>query len=241
MNTQPAPAQRSSVARNAILNCVAAIALTASAAANAGSISVAPLKLIYTAGTVIAAVTVENSGRADALVQTETLAWTQLDGEHKLDPTDDVVAVPPIFRLAPGATQMVRVGLTRAFTETQEQTYRLMVTEVPTAVKPGTVAVAIRHSLPIFVRTTSPAPSKLAVKRGAANTLAIANTGGQHLYIQGWRLRDSSGAVVAEASGPGYLLAGAQRALVIAGGHVSGPVLFEADSDAGVLKIDVGG
>ena len=91
------------------------------------------------------------------------------------------------------------------------------------------------------VRTTSPAPSKLYVKRGAANTLAIANTGGQHLYIQGWRLRDSSGAVVAEASGPGYLLAGAQRALAIAGGHVSGPVLFEADSDAGVLKIDVGG
>ncbi len=239
MHTQPARAQRYSVARNALLKCVAAIALTGSPAANAGSISVAPLRLIYTGGMVIAAITVENSGSEESLVQTETFAWTQPNGEHKLDPTDDVVAVPPVFRLAPGATQLVRVGLTRAFTEADEQTFRLTVTEVPTAVKPGTVAVAVRHSLPIFVRPASPAPSKLAVKRGAENTLAIANNGGQHIHIHGWRLRDSTGAVVAENSGPGYLLAGAHRALVIAGARAAGPVIFEADSDAGTAKIAV--
>ena len=122
-----------SVARNALLKCIAAVALINSPAAIAGSISVAPLRLIYTSGTVIAAITVENSGREEALIQAETFAWTQPNGEHKLDPTDDVVAVPPVFRLAPGAKQLVRVGLTRAFTEVEEQTFRLTVTEVPAA------------------------------------------------------------------------------------------------------------
>lgn len=235
----PSRDQAVSVARHALLKCAAAIALSGSLAANAGSISVAPLRLIYTSGTVIAAITVENSGLEEALVQTETFAWTQSNGEHKVDPTEDVVAVPPVFRLAPGAKQLVRVGLTRAFTEAQEQTFRLTVTEVPTAVKPGTVAVAIRHSLPIFVRPVSPTSAKLAVKRGAANTMVITNDGGQHVRIHGWRLRDSSGAVVAENSGPGYLLAGAHLALNVAGPRVAGPAVFEADSDAGTAKITV--
>jgi len=226
-----------SVARTALLTCLATIALVGSLTANAGSISVAPLRLIYTSGTVIAAITVENSGLEEALVQTETFLWSQPNGVHKLDPTDDVVAVPPVFRLAPGAKQLVRVGLTRAFTDAEERTFRLTVTEVPTVVKPGTIAVAVRHSLPIFVRPGSPASSKLAVKRGAANSLAITNNGGQHIRIHGWRLRESSGAVLAEGTGPGYLLAGAHLALVIAGVRVAGPVMFEADSDAGTTKI----
>lgn len=235
----PSRDQVYSVSRNALLKCIAATALSVSLAANAGSISVAPLRLIYTSGTVIAAITVENSGREEALVQTETFAWTQLNGEHKLAPTDDVVAVPPVFRLAPGQKQLVRVGLTRAFTEVQEQTFRLTVTEVPTAVKPGTVAVAVRHSLPIFVQPASPLSSKLAVNRGATNTLAIANNGGQHIHIHGWRLRDNSGAVVVEESGPGYLLAGTHLAIAIAGARVAGPLTFEADSSGGTTKIAV--
>ena len=70
--------------------------------------------------------------------------------------------------------------------------------------------------------------------------LEIANTGGQHLRIHRWRLRDANGAVVAEDTGPGYLLAGANQVLSVAGKRLLGPALFEADSDTRTLKITVG-
>ena len=220
--------------------CVAALALAGSIPAGAGSIAVSPLRLTFSNATGIVSLTVENRGSEEALVQTEAFAWSQAGGEQKLAPTEDVVAVPPVFRLAPGAQQQVRVGLTRAFNDKQEQTFRLLVTEVPTAVTSGAVAVAVRHSLPIFVLPSSPTSSNLTAKAGAAGGLEIANTGSQHLRIHRWRLRDRAGAIVAEDSGPGYLLAGASQVIAAGARGGSGPVVLEADTDARTLKIVVG-
>ena len=222
------------------MTCIAALAFMGSFAASAGSLAVSPLRLTFSNGIGIASLTVENNGSEEALVQTETFAWNQLGSEHKLNPTEDVVAVPPVFRLAAGARQQVRVGLTRAFAEKQEQTFRLTITEVPTAVTPGTVAVAVRHSLPIFVLPSSPISPNLTVKRSASHGLEIANNGSQHLRIHRWRLRDGGGAIVAEESGPGYLLAGASQVLALTGISIARPAVFEADSDARTLKIAVG-
>jgi fimbrial chaperone protein len=219
--------------------CLAAFALAGSIPAGAGSLAVAPLRLTFTNSAEIISINVENTGREDALVQAETFAWTQRGSEHKLAATDDVVAVPPVFRLAPGAQQLVRVGLTRAFTEKQEQTFRLMVTEVPTVAIPGTVAVAVRHSLPIFVRPASTISPLLAATRSATGGLQITNAGSQHIRIQGWRLRDAAGAILAEDTGPGYLLAGASQALAVTGQLTASRAVFEADSDGRILKIDV--
>ncbi len=228
-----------SIKRNTLLSWVAALAIAVSGPAGAGSLAVSPLKLTFVNASGITSLTVENNGREEALVQTETFAWHQSGGEHQLSPTDDVVAVPPVFRLAPGAQQRVRVGLTRAFTEPREQTFRLMITEVPTAVAAGTVAVAVRHSLPIFVRPTSAVSSNLVATRSASGGVEIANNGSQHMRIHRWRLRDTAGTIVAEDAGPGYLLAGASQVLAVTGHRVTGPAVFEADSDARTLKIAV--
>ena len=236
-----------SAQRNTLLTWIAAFALVASFPAHAGSLSVSPLRLTFSNTAGIIALTVENTGREEALVQTETFAWNQVGGEHSLSPTDDVVAVPPVFRLAPNAQQRVRVGLTRAFTEKQEQTFRLTVTEVPTAVASGTVAVTVRHSLPIFVQPSTPISPNLTVKVVVSTGIEIANDGSQHLRIHRWRLRDSNGTIVAEDSGPGYLLngarlllAGSRESLAKVGQRLMRPAVFEADIDARTLKIAVG-
>lgn len=228
------------MSRNTLARCVTALLLTCSLPVAAGSLAISPVKLTLSSAGGITSVTVENNGNEEALVQTETFAWTQVGGEHKLNPTDDVIAVPPVFRLAPGAQRLVRVGMTKAFTELREQTFRLTVTEVPTAVKPGTVAVAVRHSLPIFVRPLATISSALAVKIASSGGLEIANNGSQHLRIDRWRLRDSAGTLMAGDTGPGYLLSGASQVLAVAGNRVVGQVVFEADSDARTLKIAVG-
>jgi fimbrial chaperone protein len=223
-----------------LVNTAATIALLVSVHASAGSLAVSPLRLTYANASAIIAVTVENNGQTEALVQTETFAWKQAGIEHKLSATDDVIAVPPVFRLAAGARQQVRVGLTRAFAESHEQTFRLLITEVPTAVSPGTVAVAVRHSLPIFILPASPAAANLTVKLANPAGLEIANSGNKHMRILRWRVRADSGAVVAEGAGPGYLLAGASQSLSLAGFQHVLPAVFEADTDARTLKIAVG-
>ena len=223
-----------------MLKYLTALALFGSVPASAGTLAVSPLRITFSGATGISSVTVENNGREEALVQAETFAWHQVSGEHKLSTTDDVVAVPPVFRLAPGAQQQVRIGLTRAFTEKVEQTFRLTITEVPTATVPGTVAVAVRHSLPIFVRPSSALSSNLAAKRHLSNGLEISNSGNQHVRIHRWRLRDSTGAILAEDSGPGYLLAGASQVLLVPDNSIKRAAVFEADSDTRTLKIAVG-
>ena len=226
--------------RISILKYLAALALFGSVPASAGSLAVSPLRITLSGAAGISSVTVENNGREEALVQAETFVWRQVSGEHKLSTTDDVVAVPPVFRLAPGAQQQVRIGLTRAFTEKVEQTFRLTITEVPTATVPGTVAVAVRHSLPIFVRPSSALSSNLGAKRRPSNGLEISNSGNEHVRIHRWRLSDSAGAILAEDSGPGYLLSGASQVLLVPDNSIKRAVLFEADSDAQTLKIAVG-
>ena len=146
-----------------MLKYFTALVLFGSVPASAGSLAVSPLRITLSGAAGISSVTVENNGSEEALVQAETFAWRQVGGEHKLNTTDDVVAVPPVFRLAAGAQQQVRIGLTRTFTEKVEQTFRLTITEVPTVTVPGTVAVAVRHSLPIFVRPSSALSSNLGV------------------------------------------------------------------------------
>lgn len=223
-----------------MLKYLTALVLFGSVPASAGSLAVSPLRITLSGAAGISSVTIENNGREEALVQAETFVWHQVSGEHKLSTTDDVVAVPPVFRLAPGAQQQVRVGLTRAFTEKNEQTFRLTITEVPTATAPGTVAVAVRHSLPIFVKPTSAVSSNLKVKRHPSNGLEIANSGNEHVRIHRWRLRDSTGAILAEDSGPGYLLSGASQILAVPDNRIGRAAVFEAESDARTLKIAVG-
>ena len=206
--------------------------------AGAGSLGVAPLKVTLSATAPIGSVTVENSGSADILVQTEIFSWSQSDGIQNLAATDDVVAVPPVFKLAPGAQQLVRVGLTRAFVESYEKTFRLMVTEVPTATSTQSVAVSIRHSLPVFVLPEKASAGTLGVRADSVG-LQIANEGNQHVNIRRWRVRDASGAVVVDANGPGYILRGERRSIAIAKAIV-GPLVFEADTASGTLKIPVG-
>ena len=223
-----------------MLKYFTALVLFGSVPASAGSLAVSPLRITFSGAAGISSVTVENNGREEALVQAETFAWRQVGGEHKLNTTDDVVAVPPVFRLAAGAQQQVRIGLTRTFTEKVEQTFRLTITEVPTATVPGTVAVAVRHSLPIFVRPSSALSSNLGVKRHPSNGLEISNSGSEHVRIHRWRLRDSTGAILAEDAGPGYLLSAASQVLLMPDNSLKRAVVFEADSDARTLKIAVG-
>ena len=57
---------------------------------------------------------VSNPTAQTVLIQADAFDWTQDKDQEHLDPSASLIVNPPIFELAPGAQQVVRVGLRRA-------------------------------------------------------------------------------------------------------------------------------
>ena len=131
-------------------------------------------------------VQVTNQGREPVLLQADAIAWNRVAGVDSNAPTGDLMVNPPVFTLAPGRTQIVRVGLRRAAEADSEMTYRMVLREVPMpndAFMPtvqGQVRVLVTLLVPVYV-----APN--AVRRE------------QH-----WRARlDAEGRLVADVTNTG--------------------------------------
>src|SRR5688500_3643389 len=56
--------------------------------------------------------------------------WTQVDGNNILSITNDIIASPPILKLAPKQTQIIRLGLRKPITTQTELAYRLVITQL---------------------------------------------------------------------------------------------------------------
>lgn len=91
-------------------------------------------------------VTVTNDGDAPVTFQVSVLQWTQ-DGQETLAVTDQLLAAPAQFTLAPGAQQVVRVARL-AGTPVTQRAFRLQLLQAPGA--GGGVQMSVRHLLPLF-------------------------------------------------------------------------------------------
>jgi fimbrial chaperone protein len=118
-----------------------------------GDLAVNPVRLAATAEHPVASFSVRNAGTEPALVQVELLDWEQANGVSRYAPTRALIANPLIFRIAPGASQVVRVGSRQRPSAESGLAYRVIVQEVPPAPKPGFrgLHVALRLDLPLFV------------------------------------------------------------------------------------------
>ena len=193
----------------------------AGAAQAAANFSVYPLKLSLPAAKLSTSLTLGNVGTAPVTVQAEVLRWTQgVEGEQLL-PTQDLVVSPPIFRIAPGSKQQVRVGrLQRGSAPVLEGSYRLLLTEVvPEAGLRVGVSTAMRLSLPVFVppasRGATPQLSLLAAHADATTRtlrLQLRNEGPVHGKLLGSAV-EQDGVRCAETSHNEYLLPMAMREL----------------------------
>jgi P pilus assembly chaperone PapD len=76
----------------------------------AGSLAVSPVRVELTNTERTAVNTVENHRAVARLYQLEAVAWTQSGGEDVYAPTRELIVVPPVFRLAAGQNQIVRLG-----------------------------------------------------------------------------------------------------------------------------------
>ncbi|MCS6778507.1 MAG: molecular chaperone [Geminicoccaceae bacterium] len=208
----------------------------------AATLGVSPTRLELVPGRPAAALTVTNDGDAPLLLQVETFAWRSGPASEELEPTRAIVAVPPMVRLAAGERQIVRVARRSTEPPAVEETYRVLVTEVPQTEGAGGVRLALRISLPVFVTPPDArAEPRWTAERGADGpSLVVANGGRAHLHVRRLELV-LGGRAVPVGDGPTYVLAGRSHRWSLAGLRLDGTraLALRAETNLGDLDLVV--
>jgi fimbrial chaperone protein len=195
---------------------LASTAATVSGGALASSLQIMPVNIEVPAPGAASKVTLSNGGSEVLNAQVRVFKWTQQNGQDKLVETRDVIASPPSLKLGAGKKGVIRVVRVNKAPAATEESYRLIVDEVPKPPKPGSAGVgfAIRYSIPVFFSkpgedtdldwSASVSDGKIVVK--------AANSGGRHVRLSGLKVVASNGKALSFGSGlSGYVLGQSSR------------------------------
>jgi fimbrial chaperone protein len=206
----------------------------------AGSLEVKPILIDVPAGGAASSLSLTNAGDGVLNAQLRVFRWSQKGGKDELVPTRDVVASPPMAKIAPGGDLLVRVVRTAKAPLAREESYRLIVDELPVPGRNG-VQLLVRYSIPVFFGGGDAALPKLrwSVKPQGKNVVITAvNEGSRRARIAGLTLLGSNAPVAALGAGlNGYVLAGqTMQWTVPAKAALSGTLVVTAETDRGPLK-----
>lgn len=103
---------------------------------------------------------ITNQEQTTKSFEVELVAWSQSDERREVyTPTDDVLAVPPLFSLGPGEEQIVRIGLMTDAASPVERSYRMFITELAPPqeekIEGAGVNLRLRLGIPVFVAPTA--------------------------------------------------------------------------------------
>ena len=186
----------------------------------AATLQVSPVNIEVAAPATTAIETLTNiDGKGVLNCQVRVFKWTQVNGVDKLEPTKDVVASPPALTIAEGKNATVRIVRLSKAPIAAEETYRLLVDEIPPAPTKGTeaVAFAVRHNIPVFF-----APAGLATKVDWSATpvkggirLTVTNNGQRHIRVASLAMSGSGETDIYNNGLAGYALAGSSNGWVV--------------------------
>jgi fimbrial chaperone protein len=190
------------------------IVLLTSLSAGAQALSVLPVNVLFSPGQKATSLTVTNKGTSETAIQIRAFAWSQKGDEDPLTKTDMVLLSPPLAKLAPGATQVIRVIL-RQQPMSREDTYRILIDQIPPPAEPGVVHIMLRLSIPIFALPATRAfpDVQFHLERDAGQIYLVAiNPGNLHEVVRDIVLTTSDGHKLKPDSSPlPYILSGATR------------------------------
>lgn len=162
---------------------------------------------------------IQISSQADKTMsyEVEIVSWSQSEERREIySPTDDILAVPPLFTLQPGEEQIVRIGMLTDANPSTEQSYRMFITELAgpqeEVAKSTGVNMRLRLGVPVFV-----APRALPVatldhidSRQMENQLfmQMRNNGNTHVRISEVRFHSPGASEPQGEAAAIYILAG---------------------------------
>lgn len=152
---------------------------------HAGGIRISPITVNIASQDRASLITLFNMSNDTSNLQVRVFKWTQSNGNDNLTETNDIIASPPFITLPPGGSFNFRVVRTSDAKVTGEQSYRVIIDELP---KPqdkrsvGTgIGILIRNSLPLFVVNDSAIPK--VQPSISASGLMMANNGTRHALL----------------------------------------------------------
>jgi fimbrial chaperone protein len=125
--------------------------------ATAASLRIAPVLVDLSAPTAATTLRIWNDAKRPANVQVRIFQWSQNGGKDVFTPATAVVVSPPITKLESGGENMIRIVRTSKAPVRGEESYRVVIDELPQAAnrQAGTVDLVVRHSIPVFFSSGS--------------------------------------------------------------------------------------
>lgn len=172
------------------LAAVALALLSLADGAWAAGFSLSPIRLTVPARDVAGSITATNTGSGSIVLQASALAWLQKDGQEVREETRTLIVNPPIFKLAPGEQQLIRVASRTGPPATEELAFRLLISEIPTQDAPDTpnaLRLTLAMDVPVYLEPRA-AGSHLMEWRlehsSGTRRLIAENKGTRHYRIQ---------------------------------------------------------
>jgi len=219
-----------------------AAGLTFLPAAQAASLRVSPVLLDLKAPQAASSINIWNDAQQPINVQVRVFRWSQKDGADVYTPATDVVASPPITKLKPGGENIVRIVRTTKQAIQSEESYRLIVDELPDPGRRqgGTVTLILRHSIPVFFSkpdAAGAAPQWKVLPKPGGFQVTVTNSGARRLKISNLSLASGKTALAKRDGLVGYALGKSTASWFVPAtstGRLSGQsVTISADSEAG--------
>lgn len=205
---------------------MAAVLALPAPGARASTFEVSPVVLELPPGRAAAVVKITNRDVHEINLQIRTFIWSQDEGKDNLTPTEDLAASPPLFKLDPGQSQVIRV-LLRTPAGNKEVPYRLLIDELPTAETASAVKFAFRISMPVFAQPAAASKPEMVWKlQCAAGGCAVLarNNGSRRIKFIKMELTLADGAKVTPTAAENpYVLPGAWRKYPLPEGTVVKP------------------
>jgi fimbrial chaperone protein len=223
---------------------VGIILLAASEGAHAGALQVEPVLIDMTAPGAAATITLRNEGTAPINAQIRLFRWSQVDGKENLEPTEDVVASPPAAKLGAKSNYVVRVVRVTKRPVSGEESYRILVDQLPDPAqqKGNAVNLLVRYSIPVFFGAADRNNAKLTwsvAMSGGKLKITAHNEGERRIRVASLILRDAHGKTLSFGNGlAGYVLGKSTMSWTKAPGGLatSGSISVTAQGDTGPIN-----
>jgi fimbrial chaperone protein len=182
--------------------------------ATAAMLSISPVSLDVPAPRTSTKLNLENRGEEPVTVQIRVFRWENKDGKDSLTSTSSVVASPPMATLKPHGKYTVRIVRVAKEPVASEESYRLLVDQLPKLVKQSgsRVSFLIRQSIPVFFTTAETQRASLAWSariEGQKLVLIVQNKGRRRAKLSNITLKGPGGVFgVPEEELAGYVLSG---------------------------------
>lgn len=183
------------------------------AASRAGSLQVTPVLIDVQVPAAASKLELRNVGPNLLNAQIRVYRWTQEGGADHLVETRDVVVSPPLAQVPANGEQLVRIVRLSKQPVRGEESYRLIIDELPQSNirKGASVNFSLRYSVPVFfgAATDRLRPPEWQVSQQAGRLLVTATNGGdRRIRISRLKISSSRVGTVSFGNGlAGYVLA----------------------------------